>query len=75
MDSLSFPLITSFGLILEAKPSDTDGLLGMVERMAAHHGDISSLSADILARDVFSDRPWIYVLVAEADDLLIGHES
>lgn len=45
----------------------------MVQSLAAHHGDEAKLTSDDLARDAFSDNPWISILVAEADGALAGY--
>jgi len=75
MEVTSLPFETSFGLVREAQSQDTDEILRMVEHMAAHHGDTSALSAEALARDVFSKNPWVYLLVAETNSGLIGYAA
>lgn len=69
------PLNCSFGQVRDARASDVNEILRMVARLAAHHGDESALSAEVLARDVFCPSPWIYVLVAEAETGLIGYAA
>jgi ribosomal protein S18 acetylase RimI-like enzyme len=75
MEETTLPFKTSFGSIREAQSHDTDEILRMVEHMAAHHSDTSALSAEALARDVFSESPWLYLLVAEANSGLIGYAA
>ncbi|WP_291726602.1 GNAT family N-acetyltransferase [Leisingera sp. F5] len=75
MEETSLPLNTSFGSIREAELSDAEEILRMVERMAAHHDDTSTLQAGTLARDVFSDNPWVHLLVAEAESRLAGYAA
>ncbi len=75
MEVTSLPFDTSFGSIRKAQPHDTEEILRMVKHMAAHHGDTSALSADALARDVFSEEPWVYLLVAAASSGLIGYAA
>jgi GNAT superfamily N-acetyltransferase len=75
MEVKALPYETSFGSIREAQSNDTEEILRMVERMAAHHGDTSELVADALARDVFSAKPWVYLLVAEEKSGLIGYAA
>lgn len=67
------PLKTTFGSVREACPDDTAGILRMVGKLAKHHGDTAQLTPDIIARDVFGQHPWAYVLVAEAEGGLIGY--
>lgn len=57
-------------LIRRACPGDAAALLAMVEGLAAHHGDTATLTAETLARDVFTDPPWVRVFVADADRLV-----
>lgn len=75
MEITSLPFETSSALIREAQPQDTDEILRMVARLAAHHGDTSTLSAETLARDVFADPAWLTLLVAEAPSGLIGYAA
>ncbi len=69
------PLPTSFGAIRRARPADSQMILQMVGRLAAHHGDTPTLSRDDLYRDLFSDTPWISVVVAEMGGTLIGYAA
>ena len=47
----------------------------MIGRLAAHHGNAPALAPIDLARDLFDQKPWIFVLVAEAGDELIGYAA
>lgn len=75
MEQNSLPLQTEFGTIRNARPVDTERIIQMVGRLAAHHGDTPNLTPDDLARDVFNENPWIFVLVAEAGDELAGYAA
>jgi len=70
------PLLhTPFGIVRDARLSDTDSIVQLVGKLAAQHGDAVALTSEYLARDAFGERPWIYVLVAEADGELIGYAA
>ncbi|MEX0284269.1 MAG: N-acetyltransferase family protein [Paracoccaceae bacterium] len=61
--------------VRDATPADSDALLGLVHELAAHHGDVGELTAEGLRRDAFGDAPWVQVLVAEAEDGLVGYTA
>lgn len=73
MEQNTLFLKTSFGSVRDALPSETDTIVRMVGKLAAHHGDSAALTAEDFARDAFGERPWIYALVAEADGDLVGY--
>ena len=75
MEREIFALDLPFGTIRSAYPSDTDGLLRMVGRLAGHHGDVATLTRESLKRDAFGPRPWIEILVAVAGGHLIGYAA
>ena len=75
MEQDALPLFTPFGIVRDARRSDTDNIVQLVGKLAAHHGDDVALTSEDLARDAFGERPWIYVLVAEADGELIGYAA
>ena len=75
MERDCLPLHTDFGIIRPARPEDTDQIIKMVGRLATHHGDIPTLEPAIPRRDLFSEKPWIHVIVAEADDSLVGYAA
>jgi ribosomal protein S18 acetylase RimI-like enzyme len=75
MERNTFPLFTTFGQIREARPSDVHEIVNMVRKLAAHHGDTAALTPDDLMRDAFGERPWIYLLVAEAQGALVGYAA
>ncbi len=56
-----------------AQPADASALLSMIGRLAAHHGDTATISAERLKADVFGSPPWISALVAEDDAGPIGY--
>jgi GNAT superfamily N-acetyltransferase len=66
-------LYTPFGIVRDARSSDTDSIVQLVGKLAAHHEDDATLTSENLARDAFGEKPWIYILVAEADGELIGY--
>ncbi len=68
-------LQTAFGTIREARPADAARIVQMVGKLAAHHGDTPTLTADDLARDAFGETPWIHILVAESAGALIGYAA
>ncbi|UIJ32725.1 GNAT family N-acetyltransferase [Cereibacter azotoformans] len=45
----------------------------MAVKLADHHGDTPTLTANDLIRDISGENPWLYVLVAEADGELVGY--
>lgn len=69
------PIPTTFGCIRDAREADTQDVLRMVARLAAHHGDVTGLSADTLMEDAFSETPWVHLLVAEAESGLVGYAA
>ncbi|MBT9385138.1 GNAT family N-acetyltransferase [Pseudooceanicola sp. CBS1P-1] len=60
-------------LIRPARPQDVPQILKMVGQLAAHHGDVPTLTAEALQRDLFGDPPWICALVAESGEDLVGY--
>ncbi len=50
--------------IRPAEPADIPTLLGLIAELAAHHGDIATITAAHLHRDLFGPIPWISVLLA-----------
>lgn len=75
MERDSHFLSKPFGIVREARSSDTDSIVQLVGKLAAHHGDVAVLTPNDLARDAFGEVAWIYVLVAEADSELIGYAA
>jgi GNAT superfamily N-acetyltransferase len=73
MHKKSLPLQTGFGTVRCACPADAERIVQMVGSLASHHGDTPAITADDLIRDVFDVNPWIYMLVAETGDDLIGY--
>lgn len=59
----------------DAIRSDVARLLSMVRALAEHHGDIPKISEEVLKRDIFGVVPWIYVLVAEVEDEVVGYAA
>lgn len=75
MQRNSLRLQTEFGSVRCARPADAERIIPMVEKLAAYHGDMPELTTDVLIRDIFGVNPWIYVLVAEAREGLIGYAA
>lgn len=61
--------------IRPARPDDLSALLRMVHALAAHHGDDAAVTEADLARDLFSARPWMQVLLAETPDGPVGYAA
>lgn len=57
------------------EPRDLRHVHAMVQALAAHHGDACTLTEDALARDALSDPPWLRVIVAERDGVLVGYAA
>lgn len=72
MKRLSLPLPTSFGVIRRARTADIEQIVQMVTQLAKHHGDTPTLTHEDLARDLFGEKPWIFIVVAEKGEKLIG---
>jgi ribosomal protein S18 acetylase RimI-like enzyme len=73
MEIPSLPHLSTFGQVRMAHPSDADAVVEMAHKLAAHHGDTASLSHADLLGQAFSDPPWIYLIIAEADSLPVGY--
>lgn len=61
--------------IRPAAPADAERIVAMIQGLAAHHGDAATVSVAALARDVFADPPWLWVLVAERAGHLVGYAA
>lgn len=75
MERRFFPLPTGFGEIRRARPEDSHRIVQMIGQLAAHHGDTSTLTHDDLLRDLFSEKPWISIVVAEVGGKLVGYAA
>lgn len=73
MQQNTLPLHTEFGLVRCARQADAERIVQMVGKLAAHHGDTSTLTAEDLIRDISGVNPWLYILVAESDGALVGY--
>ena len=47
----------------------------MVSKLADHHGDVATVTADELARDILGSRPWVRILLAEDADEIVGYAA
>lgn len=75
MPKNALPLQTEFGLVRCARQTDAERIVEMVGQLAAHHGDTATLTEDDLIRDISGDSPWLHVLVAQADEKLVGYAA
>lgn len=75
MQKNTLVLHTEFGLVRCAHQSDATRIVQMVEKLAAHHGDTPTLTADDLIRDISGENPWLHILVAEAEGELVGYAA
>ncbi len=55
--------------------ADLKTVLEMVHALSAYHDDTALLTFDQLERDTMGAHPWIRLLVAEAEDKLVGYAS
>jgi GNAT superfamily N-acetyltransferase len=75
LNQLSLPLQTRFGAVRPACLADHARIAEMVRELAAHHGDVATLTAEDLARDAAGDEPWVSIIVAESGDQLVGYAA
>ncbi len=61
--------------IRDAELSDLSQILTMIRALAEHHGDVPDVNASDLKRDLFANPPWIYALVAELGDQIVGYAA
>jgi ribosomal protein S18 acetylase RimI-like enzyme len=60
-------------VVRHAVPDDAAALVGLIIRLAAHHGDRATTDEDRLRTDLFGSSPWAIALVAERDGNLLGY--
>lgn len=60
-------------MIRPAERPDVASIVEMIGRLAAHHGDTATIGPDELTRDALGPNAWISVLVADAEDALVGY--
>ena len=73
MQEHHLPIIAGSGLVRCARQADAERIVEMAGKLAEHHEDTPTLTADDLIRDISGENPWLYVLVAEVDDELVGY--
>jgi GNAT superfamily N-acetyltransferase len=61
--------------IRAAEPSDLAEILPLVDGLAQHHGDVPSVTAASLFRDLFTDPRWLHGLVAERQGKILGYAA
>lgn len=59
--------------VRRAEAGDMPGLLRLVRRLAAHHGDEATTGVEQLERDLLGPDPWAIGLVADVDGMLAGY--
>lgn len=63
------------GKIRPVRPDDLQVVLKMVSKLAEFHGDVATVTADELARDILGPRPWVRILLAEAAGEVVGYAA
>ena len=63
------------GVVRAAIAADIAQLLPLIAGLAAHHGDIATVTVADLQRDLFGPHPWFYILVAQRCDDLVGYAA
>jgi GNAT superfamily N-acetyltransferase len=71
-DNLDHPPDSS-PAIRTARRTDAPAIARMIDLLAAYHGDVATADIAALERDVFGERPWVSVLVAEIAEELIAY--
>lgn len=64
-----------FGVVRDACPADVPCILGLVSKLAEHHGDAMQLTADTLVQNAFAKPPWVHILVAEINGKVVGYAA
>lgn len=54
---------------------DIPHVVAMAGRLAAHHGEVATLTAEVLQREAFSSTPLVKILVAEENRVLVGYAA
>jgi GNAT superfamily N-acetyltransferase len=60
-------------VVRKAVLDDIPRLLVMVHKLAQHHGDVATVSAEQLQRDMFGEHLWVRGLIATAAEKPIGY--
>ncbi len=58
-----------------ATASDLPVVFEMIHALAAHHGDVATLTRDALKRDVLGNSIWITLIIAEREEEVIGYTA
>lgn len=61
--------------IRNIQEADLPTVLGMVQGLAAHHGDVAQISLTDLERDCLGTAPWVRTLVAVEGAQLLGYAA
>ena len=59
----------------DAVQADVPRLLSMVRALAIHHDDTPEVSIEALKRDIFGVTPWVYVVVCEVNEEVVGYAA
>lgn len=62
-------------IVRDVAAADAPQLLTMIQALARFHEDTPQITEEALHRDVFGASPWIHVLVAEANERLLGYAA
>lgn len=62
-------------LCRDMRGRDISHVVAMTARLAAHHGEAATLTAEILQREAFSSAPLVKILVAEDNGVLVGYAA
>ncbi|MFH6783560.1 MULTISPECIES: GNAT family N-acetyltransferase [Methylobacterium] len=60
-------------VVRHAVADDTRALAGLIDQLAAHHGDRATTDDNALRTDLFASSPWATALVAEGGGRLVGY--
>jgi GNAT superfamily N-acetyltransferase len=61
--------------IRKAIPEDLPAVLGLVSELAAFHRDTATLTLDCLRENVLGSTPWLTLLVAERNAVIVGYAA
>ncbi|WP_299779044.1 GNAT family N-acetyltransferase [uncultured Roseobacter sp.] len=63
------------GRIRPVRSDDLQVVLEMVSKLADFHGDVATVTADELARDILGPHPWVRILLAEEAGKVVGYAA
>jgi GNAT superfamily N-acetyltransferase len=62
-------------IVRRAVQKDIPQILEMIKALAEFHDDTPKICQSALERDALGETPWIYLLVAEVGDKLVGYTA